>query len=73
MITADLARLVYRLFHALVHLAPRCGWFIQLLLLENADDCVFRAARTAVIPNITLHQDVLLANTLSRLPGLSIC
>jgi predicted MFS family arabinose efflux permease len=46
--------------------SPSTVWMVYpLLLLETLMAAFFEPARTAVIPNITLHQDVLLANTLS--------
>jgi len=65
MITADLARLVI-VFSMLLVRSPSTVWMVYpLLLLETLMAAFFEPARTAVIPNITLHQDVLLANTLS--------
>jgi MFS family permease len=65
MITADLARLVI-VFSMLLVRSRSTVWMVYpLLLLETLMAAFFEPARTAVIPNITLHQDVLLANTLS--------
>ena len=65
MIAADLARMVIVL--PCCWCAPESTvWLVYpLLLLETLMAAFFEPARTAVIPNITAREDVLVANTLS--------
>jgi MFS family permease len=65
MITADLGRMVV-VFAMLFLRSSSAVWMIYpLLLVETLIAAFFEPARSAVIPNITPREDVLLANTLS--------
>ena len=65
MITADVARMVI-VFAMLLVRSRSTVWLVYpLLLLETLMAAFFEPARTAVVPNITPREDVLLANTLS--------
>jgi predicted MFS family arabinose efflux permease len=65
MITADLVRMVI-VFAMLLVRSRSTVWLVYpLLLLETLMAAFFEPARTAVIPNITAREDVLVANTLS--------
>jgi MFS family permease len=65
MITADLARMVI-VFAMLLVRSRSTVWLVYpLLLLETLMAAFFEPARTAVVPNITAREDVLVANTLS--------
>jgi MFS family permease len=65
MITADVARMVI-VFSMLLVRSRSTVWLVYpLLLLETLMAAFFEPARTAVVPNITPREDVLLANTLS--------
>src|ERR1700720_2551466 len=65
MIVADLARMVIVLAMLLVRSRSTVWMVYPLLVLETLMAGFFEPARTAVIPNITPREDVLLANTLS--------
>src|ERR1700720_4741658 len=65
MITADLARMVIVFAMLLVRSRSTVWMVYPLLLMETLMAAFFEPARTAVIPNITPRQEVLLANTLS--------
>ena len=65
MIAADLVRMVIVLAMILVRSRSTVWMVYPLLLLETLMAAFFEPARTAVIPNITAREDVLLANTLS--------
>jgi len=65
MITADLVRMVIVLAMILVRSRSTVWMVYPLLLMETLMAAFFEPARTAVIPNITAREDVLLANTLS--------
>ncbi len=65
MITADLGRMVV-VFAMLFLRSSSAVWMVYpLLLVETLIAAFFEPARSAVIPNITPREDVLLANTLS--------
>src|ERR1700686_5382958 len=65
MITAYLVRMV-NVFAMLLVRSRSTVWLVYpLLLLETLMAAFFEPARTAVIPNITAREDVLVANTLS--------
>src|SRR6202040_3682491 len=65
MITADLTRMVI-VFAMLLVRSRSTVWLVYpLLLLETLMAAFFEPARTAVVPNITAREDVLVANTLS--------
>ena len=65
MITADLVRMVI-VFAMLLVRSRSTVWLVYpLLLLETLMAAFFEPARTAVIPNVTAREDVLVANTLS--------
>jgi MFS family permease len=65
MITADVARMII-VFAMLLVRSRSTVWLVYpLLLLETLVAAFFEPARTAVVPNITPREDVLLANTLS--------
>jgi predicted MFS family arabinose efflux permease len=65
MITADLARMGI-VFAMLLVRSRSTVWLVYpLLLLETLMAAFFEPARTAVVPNITEREDVLVANTLS--------
>jgi MFS family permease len=65
MIAADLARMAI-VFAMLLVRSRSMVWLVYpLLLLETLMAAFFEPARTAVIPNITPREDVILANTLS--------
>jgi MFS family permease len=65
MITADVARMII-VFAMLLVRSRSTVWLVYpLLLLETLMAAFFEPARTAVVPNITPREDVLLANTLS--------
>ena len=65
MITADLVRMVV-VFAMLLVRSRSTVWLVYpLLLLETVMAAFFEPARTAVVPNITAREDVLVANTLS--------
>ncbi|MBV8890953.1 MAG: MFS transporter [Acidobacteria bacterium] len=65
MIASDLARFAIVAAMLLVR-SPSMVWLLYLLLiLESLMWAFFEPARTAVIPNITSQQDLLLANTVS--------
>src|SRR6202040_2078699 len=65
MITADLARAVIVLAMLLVRSRSTLWLVYPLLVLESVMWAFFEPARTAVIPNVTTDQDLILANTLS--------
>jgi len=65
MITADVVRMVIVLAMLLVRSRSTVWMVYPLLLMETLMAAFFEPARTAVIPNITPREDVLLANTLS--------
>ena len=65
MITSDLARAVI-VFSMLLVRSRSTVWLVYpLLFLESVMWAFFEPARTAVIPNITTEEDLILANTLS--------
>ena len=65
MITSDLARAVI-VFSMLLVRSRSTVWLVYpLLFLESVMWAFFEPARTAVIPNITTAEDLILANTLS--------
>jgi predicted MFS family arabinose efflux permease len=65
MITSDLLRMAIVLAMLLVR-SPATVWLVYpLLFMESTMWAFFEPARTAVIPNITTEQDVIVANTLS--------
>ena len=65
MITTDLARAVV-VFAMLFVRSRATAWLIYpLLLLESSMWAFFEPARTATIPNVTVEEDLLVANTLS--------
>ena len=65
MITTDLARAVI-VFSMLLVRSRSTVWLVYpLLFLESVMWAFFEPARTAVIPNITTSEDLILANTLS--------
>jgi len=65
MITSDLARAVI-VFAMLLVRSRSTVWLVYpLLFLESVMWAFFEPARTAVIPNITSEEDLILANTLS--------
>jgi predicted MFS family arabinose efflux permease len=65
MITADLVRVVIVLAMLLVRSRSTLWLVYPLLVLESVMWAFFEPARTAVIPNVTTDQDLILANTLS--------
>jgi predicted MFS family arabinose efflux permease len=65
MITADLVRAVIVLAMLLVRSRSTLWLVYPLLVLESVMWAFFEPARTAVIPNVTTDQDLILANTLS--------
>jgi predicted MFS family arabinose efflux permease len=65
MITADLARVVIVLTMLLVSSRSTLWLVYPLLVLESVMWAFFEPARTAVIPNVTTDEDLILANTLS--------
>src|ERR1044072_4542796 len=65
MITADLVRMVIVLAMILVRSRSTVWMVYPLLLMETLMAAFFEPARTAVIPNITPREDILLAHTLS--------
>lgn len=65
MITADVARFAIVLAMLLVRSRSTVWLVYPLLLAETVMAAFFEPARSAVIPNITPREDVLLANTLS--------
>jgi MFS family permease len=65
MITADVVRMIIVLAMLLVRSRSSVWMVYPLLLMETLMAAFFEPARTAVIPNITPREDVLLANTLS--------
>jgi MFS family permease len=65
MITTDLARAVIVLCMLLVRSRSTIWLVYPLLFLESVMWAFFEPARTAVIPNITTSEDLILANTLS--------
>src|ERR1700687_2819749 len=65
MITADLVRMVIVFAMLLVRSRSPVWLVYPLLLLETLMAAFFEPARTAVVPNITAREDVLVANTLS--------
>src|ERR1700731_2505547 len=65
MIAADLARMAIVFAMLLVRSRSTVWMVYPLLLLETLMAAFFEPARTAVVPNITAREDVLLANTLS--------
>jgi MFS family permease len=65
MITADVVRMIIVLAMLLVRSRSSVWLVYPLLLLETLMAAFFEPARTAVIPNITPREDILLANTLS--------
>ena len=65
MITTDLARALIVLCMLLVRSRSAIWLVYPLLLLESVMWAFFEPARTAVIPNITTNEDLILANTLS--------
>lgn len=65
MITADVARMVIAFAMPLVRSRSTVWMVYPLLLLETLMAAFFEPARSAVIPNITAREDVILANTLS--------
>lgn len=65
MITSDLARMVIVLAMLLVRSRSTVWVVYPLLFLESVMWAFFEPARTAVIPNITTDQDLIVANTLS--------
>jgi hypothetical protein len=65
MIAADLARMVI-VFSMLLVRSQSTVWLVYpLLLMETVMAAFFEPARSAVIPNITSREDLVLANTLS--------
>ncbi|MGA8153880.1 MAG: MFS transporter [Terriglobales bacterium] len=65
MITSDLARAVI-VFSMLLVRSRSTVWLVYpLLFLESVMWAFFEPARTAVIPNITTEEDLIVANTLS--------
>lgn len=65
MIAADLIRCVVVLAMLLVR-SPSMVWLVYLLLVtETTMTAFFEPARSAVIPNVTTEDEVLVANTLS--------
>ena len=65
MITADLVRMVIVFAMLLVRSRSAVWLLYPLLLAETIMATFFEPARSAVIPNITSREDLLLANTLS--------
>ena len=65
MIASDLARAVIVAAMLLVRSRSTVWLVYPLLILESVMWAFFEPARTAVIPNITSQQDLLLANTIS--------
>jgi MFS family permease len=65
MITADLVRMVIVFAMLLVRSRSAVWLLYPLLLAETVMAAFFEPARSAVIPNITSREDLLLANTLS--------
>ena len=65
MITADLVRAVIVLAMLLVRSRSTLWLVYPLLVLESVMWAFFEPARTAVIPNVTTDQDLIVANTLS--------
>src|SRR5437868_3271645 len=65
MITADLTRMVIVLAMLLVRSRSMVWLVYPLLLLETVMAAFFEPARSAVIPNITSREDLVVANTLS--------
>jgi len=65
MIVSDLARMVIVLAMLLVRSRSTVWLVYPLLFLESVMWAFFEPARTAVIPNITTDQDLIVANTLS--------
>jgi predicted MFS family arabinose efflux permease len=65
MIAADLTRMVI-VFAMLLVRSRSMVWLVYpLLLLETIMAAFFEPARSSVIPNITTHEDLVLANTLA--------
>jgi MFS family permease len=64
MITADLVRAVIVISMLLVRSKAMVWLVYPLLLLETIMAAFFEPARSAVIPNITAREDVIIANTL---------
>lgn len=64
MITADLVRVVIVLAMLLVRSREMVWLVYPLLLMETLMAAFFEPARSAVIPNITKREDVIVANTL---------
>jgi predicted MFS family arabinose efflux permease len=64
MIVADLVRMVVVLAMLLVRSASTVWLVYPLLLLETVMAAFFEPARSAVIPNITAREDVIVANAL---------
>lgn len=65
MITSDLARALIVISMLFVR-SPSVVWLVYpLLLMESVMWAFFEPARTAVIPNITSEQELILANTIS--------
>lgn len=65
MIAADLVRVVIVLSMLLVRSRGMVWMIYPLLLLETIMAAFFEPARSSVIPNIAVREDVILANTLS--------
>jgi MFS family permease len=65
MITSDLARVVIVLCMLFVRSRSTIWLVYPLLFLESVMWAFFEPARTAVIPNVTSSEDLILANTLS--------
>src|SRR5438128_10684089 len=65
MITADLVRMAVVLAMLLVRSRSTVWLVYPLLLLETIMAAFFEPARNSVIPNITVREDVILANTLA--------
>lgn len=65
MITADLVRAVIVLAMLLVRSRSTLWLVYPLLVVESVMWAFFEPARTAVIPNVTTDQDLIVANTLS--------
>src|SRR5438309_6994791 len=65
MITADLTRMLIVLAMLLVRSRSMVWLVYPLLLLETVMAAFFEPARSAVIPNITSREDLVVANTLS--------
>lgn len=65
MIATDLARVGIVFAMLFVRSRSQIWWVYPLLFLESVMWAFFEPARTAVIPNITTSEDLILANTLS--------